>query len=343
MPKANNVMLASLIAIMSLALSGCGGGGGSNNSDDITDVVDPETPIADPETPIVNEDVDLTNAILESRSADCADYAANYTAAVLDIQRSLGFDNNVEITLADTDCSLASNAIPNHDFNDDTASFATNVSTQEQAFTLPRNPQPGATSTAIAQNSYDAIMRNGVVLDLLSAGCYKPEDPMADANGNTPVGCNLDDGWLLDPMSPLSGFGTDQHNAHTQPDGRYHYHGNPEALFDDNPGPDGSPVIGFAADGFPIFGSYFLDLDSGSVRKAVSGYTLKAGDRPVSADDPGGTYDGTYIDDYEYTKSGDLDACNGMTVDGQYGYYVTDAYPWVLACYSGTPDNSFNK
>ena len=58
---------------------------------------------------------------------------------------------------------------------------------------------------------------------------------------------------------------------------------------------------------------------------------------------PGGTYDGTYVDDYEFTNAGDLDECNGMTVDGQYGYYVTDTYPWVIKCHSGTLDASFNK
>ena len=44
-----------------------------------------------------------------------------------------------------------------------------------------------------------------------------------------------------------------------------------------------------------------------------------------------------------FTGNGDLDECNGMTVDGDYGYYVTDAYPWVLNCLIGDPDPSFDK
>ena len=44
-----------------------------------------------------------------------------------------------------------------------------------------------------------------------------------------------------------------------------------------------------------------------------------------------------------WTDAGDLDECNGMTVDGAYGYYVTDQYPWVMACFQGTPDPSFRK
>ena len=56
-------------------------------------------------------------------------------------------------------------------------------------------------------------------------------------------------------------------------------------MFDDNPGAEGSPVIGFAADGFPIYGSYFLDPQTNQVRKAISGYELKAGTRPGPDDD----------------------------------------------------------
>jgi hypothetical protein len=149
---------------------------------------------------------------------------------------------------------------------------------------------------------------------------------------------------LANPLGTEDKFGADEHNAHTQPDGGYHYHGNPQALFDDEPGGSGSPVIGFAADGFPIYGSYFRDPETGEVREAVSGYTLKEGARPAGDENPPGDHDGTYYDDYDFTGSaGDLDACNGMDVDGQYGYYVTDAFPYLMFCLSGTPDPSFGK
>ena len=81
--------------------------------------------------------------------------------------------------------------------------------------------------------------------------------------------------------------------------------------------------IGYALDGFPIYGSYFLDPETGEVRKAISGYTLKEGERvEVDGLNPGGEYDGNYVQDWEFTDAGDLDECNGMTVDGQYGYYA---------------------
>jgi hypothetical protein len=275
--------------------------------------------------------LDISDTIFVLRDADCAAYADQYVSFVRDIQRATDFDGHVEIAVADAACELSSNSIPNHDFNDATARFATDVTAIPRTFSIPRDPVAAAATTQLELRSYDAIMLNGVVLDLLAAGCYGVGDGM--------IGCfDLGTPWRSDPMFGVGGFGTDAHHAHTQPDGTYHYHGGPLAMYDDNPGANGSPVIGFAADGFPIFGPYFFD--GTLVRKAVSGYQLRSGTRP---DGPGGSYDGQYVDDYEFTSAGDLDACNGMEVDGVYGYYVTDSYPWVVACFHGTPDPSFAK
>ena len=285
---------------------------------------------------------DITDRILTNRSGDCADYAATYSAEPRDIQRRRDHDAKVQITVAGEKCRIVSNALPNHDFNTQGARFVTPVQETDTALFVPRTPKTAVSTTPLSQRSYDAVLLNGVVVDLLSAGCYRPDDRRADADGNVPIGCSPRDSWLLDPLGPGARFGTDAHNAHTQPDGRYHYHGNPMALFDDAPGPDGSPVIGFAADGFPIYGSYFVD-NTGTLRKAQPSYQLRSGTRPDGASGPGGRYDGTYIDDYQYTGAGDLDACNGMTVNGQYGYYVTDSYPWMMNCFTGSPDGSFDK
>lgn len=290
------------------------------------------------------EAIDITDAIFIEQSADCSTYAEEYASFVLDIQNETNFEGSVTVVSGSSDCTITVNGIPNHDFNDVTARFATDVSEVGRTFTVPRSPSLNAQSTDLSQQYFDALMLNGVVVDILSAGCYDPTSNMADEDGNTAIGCTTNDGWLLDPLGTESKFGADSHNAHTQPDGTYHYHGDPKAMFDDNPGENGSPVIGFAADGFPIFGSYFLDPQTNSVRKALSGYELLTGSRPgPDNNDPGGIYNGSYIDDYEFTGIGDLDECNGMTIDGQYGYYVTDTYPWMMACYSGTPDNSFRK
>jgi hypothetical protein len=283
---------------------------------------------------ITVSDTDITDLLLTNRREECSYYAENRFSNVSDIKRSMQFTGSITMTVEGSECVLVSNSIPNHDFNDATAAFATQVSEVSAEFRIPTQPAFASTATPISLATDNAVFLNGVKLDLLAAGCFGVGD------GN--IGCNdIEQPWRYDPMSPLTMFGTDANNAHPQPDGTYHYHGNPKALFDQNAMSE-SPVIGFAADGFPIFGSY-ID-DNGQIRAVTSSFQLLSGSRPSSADDPGGTYDGTFVDDHEYVPgSGDLDECNGMMRDGSYGYYVTDAYPWVLACFKGTPDSSFDK
>lgn len=311
-------MMRRCIVALSIALVSCGGE--SPPTDAGVDGGSPSGP------------VDITDAIFTARSGDCADYAGSTIASVSDVQRGVGFEAHVDIVAGEASCELTSNAIPNHDFDDASAAFATPVATIEKTFVITRRPSFASAPSSLELRSFNGVMLNGVVIDLLAAGCF--------GVGDGRIGCNdLATPWRYDPMALAADFGTDAHNAHTQPDGRYHYHGDPLAMY--GPPTEPSPVIGFASDGFPIFGPYFDD--GTQIRAAVSGYTLRSGARPSGAGEPGGAYDGTFVDDYEFTGAGDLDECNGMTVGGQYGYYVTAGYPWILGCLRGTPDRSFDK
>lgn len=279
-------------------------------------------------------ETDISDALLSNRRPICSFYADNTFSAVRDVQRNVLFNGSLTITVEGSECVFRSNNIPNHDFNDAVANFATDVAEITNEARIPLEPTFANEPTGLSLVTDNAMFLNGVKLDLLAAACYNV--------GDEKIGCDdIDQPWRFDPMSPLNSFGTDSNNAHTQPDGAYHYHGNPMALFDQEPNTE-SPVIGFAADGFPIFGTY-ID-DNGTIRAAESSYQLKSGTRPSSADDPGGSYDGTYRDDYEYVEgSGDLDECNGMMWKGSYGYYVINEFPWVLNCFQGATDPSFEK
>ena len=446
-------------------------------------------------TGVVNR-TNITDEIFSNRTSDCANYADNYGSNVSDLTRVIDFEGYVDVEVFDTYCNLSSDNIPNHDFNDSSANFRTNVAEIDRVFSVQRDPQAASEISQINGQAWDAVMLNGVVADVKSAGCYKPSESRADADGNTEAGCGPNDNWMLIPLEYSTKFGADIHNAHVQPDGTYHYHGNPNAMFDDSPSGDGSPVIGFAADGFPIYGSYILDSLTGTYRKALSGYTLKEGNRgstveiylldpledsrnfcidivgskanadtqrglqahtcysyqgeitvdqgfdkhrisehefsmpgfdvcmtfnSISNDlalsvcngselqkftfltngnivvdsdpnlcvtvaqndareggggnpvhlirelkieecreslsmyqswstrstktdtNPGGEYSGIYEEDWEWTNAGDLDECNGMTYKNQYGYYVTERYPYIVSCFKGNVDSSFAK
>lgn len=283
---------------------------------------------------------DITDFIFMSSGTRCSDYIGTYVASVRDVGQNQDFNGMVTIALSGDVCTFTTSSIPNHDFGQGGA-FATPVSAVQKTFEIPANPMQETNTTAITLTYDNAVFLNGVKLDLLAAACYGVgNEPL----GQEKIGCmDINLPWRYDPMFSGNSFGTDSNNAHTQPNGEYHYHGNPNAMFDAT-GMTASQVIGFAADGFPVYGP-FID-DNGTIREVQSGYTLRQGDRtnhPLEDEHPPGNWDGTYRDDYEFTDAGDLDECNGMMHNGSYGYYITNSYPWVMACFRGTPDPSFRK
>lgn len=86
------------------------------------------------------------------------------------------------------------------------------------------------------------------------------------------------------------------------------------------------------------------------LRVLTSSYRVKHGARPATASGPGGTYDGIFVEDYDYVPgSGDLDECSGrfgVTPEfpaGIYHYVLTEDFPFVPRAFRGTPDPSFAK
>lgn len=69
-------------------------------------------------------------------------------------------------------------------------------------------------------------------------------------------------------------------------DGLIHLQGNAAALFEQENPTAASPIIGFAAKGFPIFGSHIKDNDS--IQAATAIYRLNSGTRPDDDEGPGG-------------------------------------------------------
>jgi len=249
---------------------------------------------------------DLTDAILTSANTDCASYSETYRSKATDVNNNRMFTGELTISVDKNECVFQSNAIPNHNFNDGKSNFRNPVKTQHGEYRITTSPVIAAQSTPLTLNQDDAILLNGVKVDLLAAGCFNV--------GNEKTGCNdPSQPWRFDPMHSATDFKIDSHNAHTQPNGAYHYHGQPNALYDST---NSYTVVGFAADGFPIFGGTIPE--GGSNRKVKSGYRLKNGQRPTDTGSPGGSYDGTFRDDYEYVA-------------------------YILACFSGKPHDSFNK
>ncbi|MEH6632546.1 MAG: YHYH protein [Halopseudomonas aestusnigri] len=244
--------------------------------------------------------------------------------------------NQVEITSKGQYRYIIANGIPNHD----TGRFPNrgnpnSIQSQSHRFRTPLTPIIKTRAQEVDFDSFGVAV-NGVPFDPAANEFWK-----RDRNS----------GWRYEAMSGQVNLGLDNNNAHVQPNGAYHYHGLPTGLIRKWSDQHHSPVIGYAADGFPIYVLYGFENTNdptSPIQALASSYQLKPGTR--SQGGPSGKYDGTFVQDYEYVAgSGDLDDCNGrqcITPDfpaGTYAYFLTSEYPLIPRYFRGEPDASFKK
>ncbi len=156
-------------------------------------------------------------------------------------------------------------------------------------------------------------------------------------------------GWQYEALGGAVKLGLDANHAHVQRSGAYHYHGLPTGLMKQLgwSAQAESPLIGYAADGFPIYA--LTAVRQGHVVEMTSSWRLKTGHRP-GGDLPSGAHDGAFVQDYIYVAgTGSLDACNGAQVvtqdfpQGTYAYFLTRDFPVVPRCLVGDAGSSFTK
>lgn len=242
-------------------------------------------------------------------------------------------DAEVNITLREGYRYVISNGLPDHD----TGVFPNpgnpnTISVQNYEFRMPAEPLLADKTTPIGMFPFGVAV-NGV-----------PFDPSAAAWSGGAHGA-----WRFEALSGAINLGLDEHHAHVQPGGAYHYHGIPTGLMAKRGGAGQMTLVGYAADGFPIYGpqGYAHNDAASGLKEMKPSYRVKSGIRPNG---PGGAYDGSFFEDYEFVvDSGDLDECNGRVgvtpeyPKGIYHYYLTNAFPFVPRCWKGTPDQSFLK
>ncbi|MEM9110732.1 MAG: YHYH protein [Planctomycetota bacterium] len=259
--------------------------------------------------------------------------------------------NEVSIVVKDGKRHITSNGIPAHK----TGSFPTRgnpnaISEQSYRYQVPANPKVADKTTSVYGQPFGVAL-NGVPFDPGTAEVWSK-------NGRTQVrgAHNNKNTWNYDALSGKINLGIDSSNAHVQPSGAYHYHGIPHGLVaiqQKKQGKAQMTLVGYAADGFPVYSEYaYDDADNASskLRKMEPSFRLKKGTRPGGDDAPGGKHDGTYNQDFEYVEGlGDLDECNGRTgvtpeyPDGTYYYVMTEGFPMIPRAFRGTPDESFER
>ena len=148
----------------------------------------------------------------------------------------------------------------------------------QTVYELPATPQIAATPTCVPMGAIGVLKSGVVIFNALDAG------------GKDAVAHEIQD----------------KCNGHPQPEGQYHYH-NISKCVEEKPSGQHSALIGYALDGFGVFGRY------GEGGKELT--------------------------------NADLDECHGhaheILWDGKminmYHYHATEEYPYTIGCFKGTP------
>ncbi|KAA5821949.1 YHYH protein [Algibacter amylolyticus] len=225
------------------------------------------------------------------------------------------------VTVSGNTRKMVTNALPNHK----TGAFPNQgnpnrISAQNKTYTFPVKPKYTGEAQWIRE---PGIALNGV----------KFEPGTAEV-----VVCDTGENYRVEAFQDLIDLGLDFNHAHVQPTGAYHYHGSPTSVIENSDTGQDLVHVGFAHDGFPMYysksGAYkpSYKLLDGNREGEDCTYTA----RETIDVSVGGHHDGTYGSDFEYVEGyGDLDACNGININGQYMYLVTNEFPYVSRCLMG--------
>ncbi len=232
---------------------------------------------------------------------------------------------------------LSGNGLPDHEtgmFPNDGCPIA--IRSRPKTYTMPLRPIVADRLTPLGWSELGASLA-AIPLD--------PSGPYWEGDSTS--------GWRFEVMSALGVryLGIDHQGAHVQPGGAYHYHSLGEthrSRADAGLADNRMHLIGWAADGFPIYALYghaVADDPESPLVELRPSYRLRTG---LRGGGPGGSFDGTFVEDYQHDPSfGDLDEANGRTgvtpefPEGTYHYLVSSAFPFLSRFHLGTPDSSF--
>ncbi len=233
------------------------------------------------------------------------------------------FKTETYVTVNATNRIMKTNGLPNHK----TGIFPNEgnpntISAQNLTYKFPVNPKFSKESKWARE---PGVALNGIK--------FEPETAERFV-------CETGEVYKIEAFQELVDIGLDFNRAHVQPTGAYHYHGVPTELIKVLDKGKDIILIGYAKDGFPIYHSksgkykpsYQLvkDLRTGDICSYKNPkLTLNESLKDTKPD-------GTFVSDWEYVNGlGDLDECNGIELNGEYSYFVTNEYPYMSRCLKG--------
>ncbi|MDP6900057.1 MAG: YHYH protein [Candidatus Thalassarchaeaceae archaeon] len=248
------------------------------------------------------------------------------------------FQCEVSVATQNGEMVVDANGIPNHDFLSTMGCCADEVDLEWHITLNPVNDTSGghsSTDCPAAQGEWEcAPNRGAVAVAVNGVPMYGPEEgPGGDA-----VALHFD--YFDEDRQPIFLGWCTSHSAGKN----FHYHYDAQCQFwDAATGEDmsdyeieklqdeyHSPIIGWAFDGYPIYGMYGYG-DDGNIRAITSSYAVER-----TNDNPSGDQGYNGIDDWNYFEGlGDLDECNGRF--GPTPEYPEGIYHYVSTPLSGSP------
>ncbi|MEM9546605.1 MAG: YHYH protein [Bacteroidota bacterium] len=236
---------------------------------------------------------------------------------------STEYGTETVVTIEDDTRVMVTNALPNHETGEfPNAGNPNSISEQNKTYRIPLNPQFSGEAVWVRE---PGVALNGVK--------FEPETAEV-------LECESGENYKIEAIQALFDLGLDVNLAHVQPTGAYHYHGAPLGVIEAFDKGEDLVHVGFAMDGFPM---YYSQSNQYKPSFKLIDESREGTDCTYSI--PGSSFDddlegtdanGTYVLDWEYVAGlGDLDECNGATINGQYMYLVTDDYPYIGRCLKG--------
>ncbi len=213
-------------------------------------------------------------------------------------------DPELDAICGDGVVEVTSNTIPDYPYVETSPG---DPNAQDLVFTIPTAPVEASVPGDVPRLGPIAMAVNGVPI-------YGPTEGTG--------------GDVLSLVGGLSECG-----SHNGPTG-FHMHlfgwaEGVECLYSSEDVTSGGPLtVGWSVDGYPIMsGVVCVDEACTATEQLTSSWQLT--DSSLFASDTWSAH--TFVD-----GSGDLDECNGrVDADGQYRYYTTETFPYILGCYHG--------
>jgi len=309
----HRLISATTSGLVSLALlvSACGSADSDSSAatdattDSASSVVDEASTVA-PDTAVVTADTAAATA--DTATADTAAATSGGTAAGSSCEEVAALfvtKGSANADLADPEVSAScdgdSIVITSNGIPDYTyiETSPGSPAAGNYTFTIPATPTKADTVTDVPDLGTAAIALDGVPI-------YGPTEGTG--------------GDVLSLVGALSACG-----SHNGPTG-FHIHqvltsADTDCLFTPEEVAAGPQLIGYAFDGYPIYTG---------IDQHTSSWELT--DESLFATDTWAAH--SYVEGL-----GDLDQCNGITdADGNYAYYTTATFPYVIGCYAGVVD-----